>query len=305
MIDPPPTPKSPLNTPAAVPIAPSSSQRPRVTGGILEAVTTAATLAEQLAPLRADPARSAVLLDVDGTLAPIVRHADDATVPEAVRGLLIKVAKRYGVVACVSGRRAADARRIVSIGSIAYVGAHGGELLRPGNVRPEVDRALEDWTRRVQDFAREADNAHLSRLRVRLEDKSSIVAFHWRGTPDEEAAQAAVHELANRAEAVGLSTHWGRKVLEVRPPVRMDKGIGIRRLLREADVAAALYAGDDATDLDAFGALAELAAQGRLETVICVGIGSEEGPREIFERADVVLDGPGEVRALLEALLTD
>jgi trehalose 6-phosphate phosphatase len=266
-------------------------------------VTTAATLAEALAPLRADPARSAVLLDVDGTLAPIVRHADDATVPEAVRGVLIKVAKVYGVVACVTGRRASDARRIVSIGSIAYIGSHGGELLRPGQVRPEVDRALEDWTRRVQEFAREADTAQLSRLRVRLEDKSSIVAFHWRGAPDEDAAREGVDALANRAEAVGLSTHWGRKVLEVRPPVRMDKGIGVRRLLREADAQAALYAGDDATDLDAFAALGELQEQGRLATVVLVGVRSEEGPGEIVERADLVIDGPGDVRALLEALL--
>jgi trehalose 6-phosphate phosphatase len=268
-------------------------------------VTAAATLAEQLSPLRADPDRSAVLLDVDGTLAPIVRHADDATVPEAVRGLLIQVAKRYGVVACVTGRRAADARRIVSIGSIAYIGAHGGELLRPGSVQPEVDRAMEEWTRRVQEFAREADTAELSRLRVRLEDKSSIVAFHWRGAPDEDVAHAAVEELANRAEAVGLSTHWARKVLEVRPPVGMDKGIGIRRLMREADVRAALYAGDDATDLDAFTALSEMAEQGRLDTVVLVGISSDEAPPEVVERADIVLDGPGEVRALLEALLME
>jgi trehalose 6-phosphate phosphatase len=268
-------------------------------------VTAAATLAEQLSPLRANPDRSAVLLDVDGTLAPIVRHADDATVPEAVRGLLIQVAKRYGVVACVTGRRAADARRIVSIGSIAYVGAHGGELLRPGSVQPEVDRALEEWTRRVQEFAREADTAELSRLRVRIEDKSSIIACHWRGAPDEDAARGAVEELANRAEAVGLSTHWARKVLEVRPPVGMDKGIGIRRLLREEDVDAALYAGDDATDLDAFAALSEMAEQDRLETVVLVGIASDEAPPEVVERADIVLDGPGEVRALLEALLME
>ena len=268
-------------------------------------MTAAATLAEQLSPLRARPDRSAVLLDVDGTLAPIVRHADDATVPEAVRGLLIQVAKRYGVVACVTGRRAADARRIVSIGSIAYVGAHGGELLRPGSVQPEVDRALEEWTRRVQEFGREADTAELSRLRVRLEDKSSIVAFHWRGAPNEDAARAAVDELANRAEAVGLSTHWARKVLEVRPPVGMDKGIGIRRLLREEDVDAALYAGDDATDLDAFAALGEMAEQGRLDTVVLVGIASDESPPEVVKRADIVLDGPSEVRALLEALLME
>jgi trehalose 6-phosphate phosphatase len=266
-------------------------------------VTAAATLAEQLAPVRADPERSAVLLDVDGTLAPIVRHADDATVPEAVRTLLIGVAKRYGVVACVTGRRASDARRIVSIGSIAYIGAHGGELLRPGSVQPEVDRALEEWTRRVQEFAREADTAELSRLRVRLEDKSSIVAFHWRGAPDEDRARAAVEEVANRGEAVGLATHWARKVLEIRPPVGMDKGIGIRRLLREHDLDAAMYVGDDATDLDAFGALTELAEQGRIGSVVLVGVASDEGPPEIVERADIVVDGPGEVRTVLEALL--
>ena len=87
-------------------------------------MATAATLDELLERLRADPRHSAVLLDVDGVLAPIVRHADDAHVPEPTRVPLIAVAKRYGLVACVSGRRAAIARRIVSLGSITYVGNH-------------------------------------------------------------------------------------------------------------------------------------------------------------------------------------
>src|SRR5919108_2725514 len=139
MMAPPPTPNSPLNTPAAVPIAPSFSQRPPGMGGHTRGVTTAASLAEQLAPVRAEPHRSAILFDVDGVLAPIVRHADDATVPEAVRGLLIEVARRYAVVACVTGRRATDARRIVSIGSIYYIGNHGGGGRRPGGGRPGGD----------------------------------------------------------------------------------------------------------------------------------------------------------------------
>ena len=72
---------------------------------------------DALAPLRADPARAAVLLDIDGTLAPIVDLASDARVPERTRQLLAQVAKRYGVVACVSGRRASEARAMVSVGS--------------------------------------------------------------------------------------------------------------------------------------------------------------------------------------------
>ena len=104
--------------------------------GILIPVSPAATLVEALEPLRSDPDRGAILLDIDGTLAPIVRHAADAHVPEATRALLIEIAKRYGVVGCVSGRRAATARQIVAIGTLAYVGNHGGELLRPGATRP-------------------------------------------------------------------------------------------------------------------------------------------------------------------------
>jgi len=79
--------------------------------GILGRVSAALTLAEALEVVRADPSRSAILLDVDGTLAPIVRHADDAHVPEVTRTELIAVSRRYALVACVSGRRAAIARR--------------------------------------------------------------------------------------------------------------------------------------------------------------------------------------------------
>jgi trehalose 6-phosphate phosphatase len=266
-------------------------------------VSAAATLAEALLPLRANPARAAVLLDVDGTLAPIVRHATDAAVPEVTRVRLIELAKVYGLLACVTGRRAADARSMVSIGSIAYVGNHGGEVLMPGATRAEVDPELEEGSRRVREFAARADTPELTRLRVRAEDKHAIVAFHWRGAPDEAAAEAAMRELAESAEAGGLTAHWGRKVLEVRPPVPLDKGVGIRRLLRQADVAAALYAGDDATDLDAFRALAEMAEAGELETAVRVGVRSDEGPPEIAEEADVTVDGPDGVRRLLEALL--
>jgi trehalose 6-phosphate phosphatase len=266
-------------------------------------VPPAATLAEALEPLRADPGRSAILLDVDGTLAPIVRHADDAHVPEATRSLLIDVARRYCCVACVSGRRAAIARRIVSLGSIAYVGNHGAELLRPGGTEVELDREAAAWQRRVHQFADQAYDAELRRLRVRDEDKGPIVAFHWRGTPDEDAAEEAVRAIAGRAEEVGLGIHWGRKVLEIRPPIALDKGRGVTTLLRDADVDVAMYVGDDLTDLDAFRGLRSLAESGRLEHALCVGVRSEETPAELESDADVLVDGPRGVRQTLEALL--
>src|ERR1700759_1017709 len=244
------------------------------------------------------------MLDIDGTLAPIVEHAADAHVPESTRQLLITVARRYGLVAVVSGRRASQARAMVSIGSINYVGSHGVELLRAGWTEAQLDPDVADWVRRIHDFGRESDTAEGRKRRVRLEDKGPIVAFHWRGAPDEDTAKATVDAIAERAQEAGLRTHWGRKVLEVRPPVKIDKGSGINRLLQEVgpEIEMALYVGDDTTDIDAFRTLGTLVEEGRLERAVRVGVSSEEGPSEIQAEADFVVDGTDGVRELLARL---
>src|SRR5947209_5920876 len=89
-------------------------------------------------------------------------------------------------------------------------------------------------------------------------DKGAIMAFHWRGARDEAAALTAVEAIAAEAESAGLLTHWGRKVLEIRPPVPIDKGQAVRELLRRTPVRTALFGGDDATDLDVFDVLSDL-----------------------------------------------
>src|SRR5919198_5551848 len=194
MTVPPPIPNRPRKSPASVPVAASASSRRRGMTGHTRAVSRALHdlpseegMTAALEPLRSDPRRAAVLLDVDGTLAPIVRHADDAHVPEPTRAPLIQIAKRYGLVACVSGRQAAIARRIVSLGTITYVGNHGAEILRGGATEVELDPEIAAWGQRVQDFARGAMTDELRRLRVREEDKEVIAALHWRGAPDEAA----------------------------------------------------------------------------------------------------------------------
>jgi trehalose 6-phosphate phosphatase len=266
---------------------------------------TSALLDEALAPLRANPGASAVLLDIDGTLSPIVEHAAEASVPEATRQLLISISRRYRTVACVSGRRASEARAMVSIGTITYVGSHGAELLEAGQTRARLDPQLAAWSERIEEFRREADTSVLRRVRVRIEDKGPIVAFHWRGARDEEAARAAVDALAAHAGSAGLDVHWGRKVMEVRPPVRIDKGAGVRALIGASKVRAALYAGDDVTDLDAFHALRAMAQEGQLDHVLCVGVRSEDGPESIEEAADLLVEGTDGVRAVLAMLAAD
>ena len=263
----------------------------------------ATELSTILRPLIEAPKRSAIFLDVDGTLAPIVDQPEQARVPENTARLLGRLGRQFAIVACVSGRAATEARRLVGVGSLAYAGYHGAELLMPGTPRPWQLPELEEGADRVRRFGEEQGSASdLRLLRVRLEDKGPIVAFHWRGVPDESAARARVEQVAAAADGEGLRTHWGRKVLEVRPPVEIDKGQAVRRILDEHTVRAALFAGDDRTDLDGFAALEQLRERDRLETVVRVGVISDDGPREIAEQSDLQVDGVAgfaEVLALL------
>jgi trehalose 6-phosphate phosphatase len=262
----------------------------------------AGRLAGLLAPLRQDPQRAAILLDVDGTLAPIVARPEDAGVGERTRALLLELAGRYGLVACVSGRRATDARRVVGLDQVAYSGNHGFELLMPGEAEPHPDPSLDGHERDAARFVAALGAADLKRAGIRIEDKGAIVALHWRGADNEGAAESLASEIAADAEWKGLVAHRGRKVLEIRPNVPINKGIAVAALIPVAPVTSALYGGDDLTDVDAFAALRTLHDDGVLEAVACVAVGSEETPPQVAASADITVEGTEGFDEVLRAL---
>ncbi len=233
-----------------------------------------------LAPLSHAPGRSAVVLDVDGTLAPIVARPELAAVPGATRAELERLVDSYLLVACVSGRAGTDARRLVGVEGIEYVGNHGLEL----DPRAAV---------LAGDIARFRDATGLP-----VEDKTLSLSYHYREAEDEERARAELEAVAARAQAEGLDARWGRKVLEIRPAVPADKGTAVRTLLQRSGARLGLYAGDDTTDLDAFVGLASAG----LEHTVRVAVTSEEGPAELADAADLVVAGPAELAGLLRLL---
>jgi trehalose 6-phosphate phosphatase len=232
-----------------------------------------------IARLAERPDEAALLLDVDGTLAPIVERPEDAAVPEATRELLGALAARYALVACVSGRTSDDVKRVVGVDGILYVGEHG----------LEADPRAEEWAPAIAAFA---DSVAWPAERKRL-----TVSFHFRTAEDEKAAVAELQQVAQRAGEAGLRPRWGRKVLEVRPPVNADKGTAIRALLQERGLRRALYAGDDSTDLDAFRGL------DGLDIAVRVAVVSEEGPSELGTSADLVVGGTEALVDVLRRLL--
>lgn len=207
--------------------------------------------------------------------------------------LLETLSERFALVGCVSGRRAMEARRLVGVDGIAYAGNHGFELLLPGAEEPQLDPAIAGRERDAAEFLASLDEAELAAAGLRGEDKGPIQALHWRGAEDERAADARAHEIAARAGRAGLEPRWGRKVLELRPVGGGGKDAAVGALLAEDGVTAAVYAGDDRTDLDARRRLRELREEGRLQTAAFVGVLSPEAPPELVEEADLIVDGTG------------
>ena len=178
-----------------------------------------------LAQLAEAPEQSAVLLDVDGVLAPIVDIPYEATVPEETRDELVRLNGRYGLVACISGRSGADARRVVGLDELIYVGEHGLEL----------DPEAASWSGRLQHFASTVDWDDVER-------KPLTITFHYRRTEDEREALALLDAVAARARHEGIVARFGRKVLELRPPLGAHKGTAVAHLLGERRLNRALYA---------------------------------------------------------------
>jgi trehalose 6-phosphate phosphatase len=270
--------------------------------GDTRALMDAPALDRLIAPLREDPAHSAVLTDIDGTIAPIVQDPAEAAVPERTRELLRGLAERYGLVGCLSGRRAADARRIVGLDQLAYSGNHGFELLLPGDPEVRPDPSLDGHEADAPSFVSSLSRGDIEGAGIRIEDKGAIVALHWRGAPNEAGAESLANEIASEAEWQGLVPHRGRKVLEIRPNVAINKGIAVAALIPARPVDAALYGGDDRTDVDAFTALRTLQEDGQLKATACIGVASEESPPEVSREADLVVEGPQGFVGVLEAL---
>jgi trehalose 6-phosphate phosphatase len=231
-----------------------------------------------LARLAADPDRAAILLDVDGVLAPIRPRPEQAHVPPETKAEVARLADLYALVACISGRTGADARFMVGVEGVMYVGSHGLEL------EPQAA----EWAERIRTFARDVDWP--------VEDKGLTVSFHYREAEDEHAALEYLQEVADRARTAGLLPRFGRKVLELRPPIAADKGTAVRHLLAERGLSRALFAGDDTTDIDAFRAL------DGLEVAVRVAVSSDEAPDELVATADTVVGSPAALLDLLRQL---
>lgn len=253
-----------------------------------------------LAALLADPGRALVALDFDGTLAPIVADPEAARAHPAVPPVLERLADLGVRVAVVTGRPAAVAVEygaLVGVRGLVVLGHYGLQRWEAGEVSSPQDVAGVAVAReRLPGMLRELGAAE----GTWVEDKELAVAVHTRRSADPAATLDLLRgPLAHLAAETGLVVEPGRMVLELRPP-GADKGAAVRSLVEAERPSAVAFVGDDLGDLPAFDEVGRLRGEGVPGLLVCSG--STE-VSEVAQRADLVVDGPEGVAALLGALV--
>lgn len=249
------------------------------------------------ATLRLAPA--GLLTDVDGTISRIAPTPDAARVSDEIRGALSRLAGELAIVAILTGRAVADARRLVGVPELAYVGNHGMETWTGGSSR---------WESRVEPYRPLLEQARAAVESVPrqipgaiVEDKGPTLSVHYRqAAVPAEARIAILGRLQPFHDRLRITE--GKMVVEVRPPVDISKATAVRQMIEAHALLGAVYLGDDRTDVGAFQALRALNASPAGPRTFSIAVRGAETPPEVLAAADAVISGVDEVAVLLQRL---
>jgi trehalose 6-phosphate phosphatase len=247
--------------------------------------------------------RLVLLLDFDGTLAPIVSRPEEAAMLPSTRAAVERLLSLPGVdMAVVSGRGMGDARERAALPGIAYAGNHGMEIEGPAVRRiHEEAAAARPLLAEVAERLRKGLAPIAGAL---VEDKGLTLSIHYRLVDRPRVAEVRSRVMEAVAGNPQLRTMEGKEILEIRPAVDWHKGRAVEFLLGELGPpggAPVIYIGDDVTDEDAFRALrawpggtGEGVAVGDPPPVDTAAVCYVRDPREVAELLARLASAPGE-----------
>ena len=237
-----------------------------------------------------------LISDVDGTIAEIAPTAEAVKVTPGCKKHLRSLVKRLPLLAVISGRLVKVVRRLVSIDGVVYNGNHGLERWVKGHieVRPEAQAYVEKTAVVIKELG-----PILFPLGVVFEDKGAGLVFHYRTLPHrEEVREAILKEISRSSTTQWFEVDQARAVIELRPPLKVSKGSVVRELIESYHLNAAVYIGDDVSDIDAFDTMRTLSHGAEFQG-LALGVVGEETPPKVAESADLLLRGVSEVEAFL------
>jgi trehalose 6-phosphate phosphatase len=252
-----------------------------------------------------EASRSGLITDVDGVISPIVERPEDAYITPRSLELLAALVQHLPVVGVISGRSAADVHQRVGIDGLEYVGNHGLERWAGDHV--EVTPSVAPYRPALVAAIEELEKHHRAQPELlhhmQIEDKGATLTVHYRRVAQPEAAHdyldPILNEIALRQE---IELFPGRMIFELRPPIPMNKGTAFEALIKNHQLDAAIYIGDDTTDADAMRVARSLRASSECYAV-GVGVLSEDTPSVVLEAADVFASSISDVESFFEWLL--
>lgn len=233
-----------------------------------------------------------LITDIDGTISEIAPYPDEARVSPICREQLAILSRQLELVAAISGRPALEARDMIGIDGMVYIGNHGLERWEDGVVK-FVD-GLQGYTEKVV-AAQDELRTLLAMDGITFEDKGVALAIHYRSCLDPESARRSVLETI-RASAIAdeFQTMEGKMVVELRPHLRVNKGTAVEALITGYRLKSGIYLGDDSSDVDAFTVM----HQGELKG-LALAVTGEETPHQVAMKADYSLNGVSDVERFL------
>lgn len=244
-----------------------------------------------------------LVFDIDGTLSLIAPTPDKAKLYPGVASLL-EQAKHYAQVAIMTGRGVDDGAAMVNIEGLTYIGTHGAEWCEglpthhPVRISAEVLPYIEPG-QQVLDLA---EQQFAEWPGVMVERKRLGGSIHYRLAPNPEQARKAIMEtLREPARARNFLLSRGKRVIEIKPAIKINKGQALKRFVEHFNLASVLFAGDDRTDLDAMREIERLRQDG-LRAIIVTVEAADTLP-ELLEHADIVVQGVAGMAEFLSELI--
>ncbi|XP_022774946.1 probable trehalose-phosphate phosphatase J isoform X2 [Durio zibethinus] len=204
-----------------------------------------------------------MFLDYDGTLSPIVEDPDRAFMSKKMRKTVRKLAKCFPT-AIVSGRCRDKVYKFVKLAELYYAGSHGMDIKGPekrSKSKKDSESVLfqpaSEFLPMIDEVYKQLAETTKSTPGAKVENNKFCLSVHFRCVDEKKWSELAQQVRSVLKKYPKLRLTQGRKVLEIRPTIKWDKGKALEFLLESLGFANCanvfpVYIGDDRTDEDAF-----------------------------------------------------
>lgn len=246
----------------------------------------------QLKKWQANKLNCALFTDIDGTLCHIKDDPSSVTIPLGIKKSLANLAKKMPLVAVITGRSTEQAKMLLGLQDIYYLGSYGEDL-----ISPQKRHSLKETVAKVKSVLAKAV-ADLDG--ISLEEKGLLLTVHWRHCQQEHDVELLKKKLITLAKKVGLKFDEGKKIFELRP-FELNKEVAIVKLAKIYGLKKIIFIGDDLADAQAFAYLKKLRQQNLIDC-LTIGVLSADTPDLLMSSCDYQVNSYKDVKRLFDWL---